>query len=62
MKMQRAKEIISAPEKIEVHFDGTPVWIEDIKNDIANVTVMGTCKSLEVPVEELQEKGIMLDS
>ncbi|UNC91969.1 H-type small acid-soluble spore protein [Candidatus Contubernalis alkaliaceticus] len=61
MEIQRAREIISAPEKIEVHFDGTPVWIEDIKNDTANVTVMGTCKSMEVPVYELQEKGIMLE-
>lgn len=57
MRIERAKEIISTPEKIEVLFDGTSVWIEDIKNDTANVTVMGTYKTMEVPVEQLEEKG-----
>lgn len=61
MEIQRAKEIISAPEKVEVHFDGTSVWIEDIIKDTANVTVLGTCKSIEVPVEKLQEVGLMTD-
>lgn len=62
MEIQRAKEIMSAPEKIEVHFDGTSVWIEDIINNTANVTVMRTSRSMEVPVEDLEEKGLMLES
>ncbi|RAL26717.1 H-type small acid-soluble spore protein [Thermoflavimicrobium daqui] len=30
MDMERAKEILNSPEKIEVKYRGTPVWIEMI--------------------------------
>ncbi|NLP37847.1 MAG: H-type small acid-soluble spore protein [Firmicutes bacterium] len=57
MDRQRAKEILQTKEKIEVHYQGTPVWIEGIYGSTANVTVMGTCRTMDVPVADLEEKG-----
>lgn len=56
MDKQRAQEIINSPAKIEVHYQGKPVWIEGVEEDTANVTVMGTCHTMNVPFSELQEK------
>ncbi len=53
MELERAKQIINSPDKFEILYNGTPVWIENIYHDTANVTVMGTCKTLDVPVTEL---------
>jgi H-type small acid-soluble spore protein len=55
MDKQRAVEIMNSPEKIEVHCQGQPVWIEGIEEDTANVTVMGTCRTMNVPFADLKE-------
>jgi len=57
MNKSRAEEIMRAPTKIEVVHDGRPVWIESINGDTANVTVMGTCHTMDVPLRELKETG-----
>jgi H-type small acid-soluble spore protein len=57
MDTNRAEEIMRAPKKIEVVYNGQPVWIEGVNGTSANVTVMGTCKTMDVPVADLQENG-----
>ncbi|MCW3490725.1 H-type small acid-soluble spore protein [Dethiobacter alkaliphilus] len=59
MEKDRVKEILDSPEKIEVKYLGEPVWIEGIKSNTANVTVMGTCKTMDVPFMSLEETGKM---
>ena len=51
----RAEQILKASEKIEVHHQGKPIWIEGINENTANVTVVGTCHTMDVPFKELQE-------
>lgn len=46
-----------ASEKIEVLHNGYPVWIEGINENTANVTVMGSCKTMDVPFSELKENS-----
>ena len=57
MEKQRVQEILETSEKIEVKYNGEPVWIEGIKSNTANVTVMGTCKTMDVPFMSLEETG-----
>ena len=57
MDKQRVQEILETSEKIEVKLNGEPVWIEGIKSNTANVTVMGTCKTMDVPFMSLEETG-----
>ncbi|MCR3920998.1 MAG: H-type small acid-soluble spore protein [Firmicutes bacterium] len=55
MEKQRAQEIINSPDKIAVFHQGKAVWIEGIESTTANVTVMGTCHTMNVPFQELKE-------
>lgn len=57
MDKKRAEEIMRAPTKIEVVYHGEPVWIEGVNDTSANVTVMGTTKTMDVPLQELLETG-----
>jgi small acid-soluble spore protein H (minor) len=52
----RVKQIIEAPEKIEVLYDGTPVWLENVNNNnTVYVTYIETHKQEDVPVYKLVE-------
>ena len=57
MDKRRAEQILSDPAKIDVQYQGKPVWIEGINDTTANVTFMGTCKTMDVPFNELNEPG-----
>jgi H-type small acid-soluble spore protein len=57
MDKNRAQEIMRAPTKIEVVYQGEPVWIEGVDETSANITIMGTSRTADVPLEELQETG-----
>ena len=57
MEKNRAEEILRAPTKIEVVYDARPVWITGVNGTSANVTVMGTSKTMDVPIADLKETG-----
>lgn len=58
MDIYRAKQIIEAKEKINVLYQGSPVWIEGVSdNNIAEVTSLKGHKArIEVPVNMLEER------
>lgn len=55
MNKNRAEEIINSNEVIEVLYNGSSVWLEEIKGDIAEVTDISNKKKIEVNVNELKE-------
>ena len=58
MELKRVEEIITSPQKIEVMYGDKPVWLEEIMNeDSVYITVLGGCRTLEVPASELYETG-----
>lgn len=57
MDKNRADEIMRAPTKIEVVYNGEPVWIEGVDDTGAIVKVMGTSKTFDVSFSELTETG-----
>lgn len=60
MDKSRAEEILHSPDSIEVMHEGKPVWIEGVNATTANVTVIGTCRTMDVPFNELEETGKLI--
>ncbi|SMO40623.1 H-type small acid-soluble spore protein [Melghirimyces algeriensis] len=60
MNRLRAQQIIESPKHIEVHWNGVPVWIQNVddRNETARVyTRERPDDEKTVPVEELREVG-----
>ena len=54
----RAKQIISSKDKIQVLYQGSPVWIESIKdNNTAEITNIDSQERIDVPVYKLVENN-----
>lgn len=53
----RAKEILNqTKENIQVLYNGSPVWIEDVNNNnMAEITDLNNHNRLEAPVNKLVE-------
>jgi len=55
---KRAKEILQSPDVIRVLYQGTPVWIQNIKSDnTVEVTYLGNNTNLNVPIIQLEESN-----
>lgn len=56
MDTNRVKQILTSQDNIEVLYDGTPVWLEGIKdNNTVQVTYLDTHRRDDVPVYKLVE-------
>ena len=61
MDIQRAKQILNSREQIEVLYQGTPVWIENVKdNNNVEVSYLDTSNRIEVQVNNLEENNNLL--
>ncbi len=58
MQFDRAKEILNSSDNINVTYHNSPVWIESLQGDDSSafVTLIGTERSMTVPVTELAEQ------
>lgn len=59
MDVSRAAEIVQSPQRIEVEFQGMPIWIDEVdeRSKTARVYPENNPEAKQtVPVEELQEK------
>jgi len=54
----RAKQIIGASENIQVLYEGSPVWLENVRdNNTAEVTYIENSRREVVPVYKLIENN-----
>lgn len=54
----RAKQILNSNETIEVLYNDSPVWIENVMdNNVARVRFLDSDKTQELPVYELVENN-----
>lgn len=56
MDNESARRIVESLGVIEVLYNGSPVWIENVKNNNAVVSYLDSKNKAEVPVEELIER------
>ncbi len=57
MKRERAEAILNSPENIYVTYQNVPVWIDEVKEDEAQIRDLNSDLAMEVPVAELIEIG-----
>lgn len=57
MNNKRAFEIINNKEICDVYYKEHPVWIQEIKNDVAKIGFMDLTDEKTVNIEELHEKA-----
>ncbi|QGG49291.1 H-type small acid-soluble spore protein [Heliorestis convoluta] len=59
MEARRAEEILQSPDTIEVQYQQSSVWIEEVDRgkDTAQVKLLVDGKRIEVPVAALEEKS-----
>lgn len=55
MRLNRAREIFNSLGIIEVLHQDSPIWIEQIKDEVAEIRYLDTEKRRQVPVAELRE-------
>jgi H-type small acid-soluble spore protein len=55
MNSKRAEEIMQSYGVINVNYNGMPVWIEGVHNDVAEVTLIDMEKKVDVPISALTE-------
>ncbi len=56
MDNESARRIVESLGVIEVQYNGSPVWIENIKDNTAEVSYLDTKNKAEVPIEKLIER------
>ena len=57
MNSKRAFEIVNNREICDVYYKKHPVWIQEVKNDVAKVGFMDLSEEKNVNVEDLYEKN-----
>lgn len=57
MNNKRAFEIINNKEICDVYYKEHPVWIQEIKNDVAKIGFMNLTDEKTVNIEELHENA-----
>ena len=53
MDIDMAMRIVKSRDKINVNYNGSPVWIQGINGPIAKVKFLNTGREDEVPVSDL---------
>jgi len=54
---EKAQQIVESLGVVEVLHNGTPVWIENLEGENAEVRYLETGEVIQVPVSELVEGG-----
>lgn len=58
MDSKRAEQIMQSSETVQVLYQGSPVWIESIKdNNTAEITYIDGKRKIEVPIYLLVENN-----
>lgn len=59
MDSNRVEDIMQSHGVINVSYNGMPVWIESVRDDEAEVTVIGMERRINVPISALTEADPM---
>ncbi len=55
MESKKAEEIMKSYGVISVSYNGMPVWIEALRGDVAEVTLIGLGRRMDIPISALSE-------
>ncbi|NLU49181.1 MAG: small, acid-soluble spore protein, H family [Syntrophomonadaceae bacterium] len=60
MQTERAREIVDSLGVIEVLHQGSPIWIEQLDGEFAEIRYLETGRRTRVPVHELVENSPLI--
>ena len=58
MNIQRIHEIIQNKEKCDVYYEDKPVWIQELKDNIATIGFIDGSGDKDVYIEDLYEDNL----
>ena len=58
MNLQRVHAVLSNKEKIDVFYNEEPVWIQEVKDNIATVGFINKPGEKDVYIEDLYERNL----
>lgn len=58
MNLQRLNELLKNKEKIDVFYEERPVWVQDVKEDIATIGFIDSNEEKDVYIEDLYERDL----
>lgn len=58
MNIQRINEILKNKEKCDVYYEDKPVWIQELKNNVATVGFIDGSGDKDIYIEELYENSL----
>lgn len=58
MNIQRINEILKNKEKCDVYYEDKPVWIQELKSNIATVGFIDGSGDKDIYIEELYENNL----
>ena len=58
MNLQRVHAVLSNKEKVDVFYNEQPVWIQEVKDNIAKVGFINKPGEKDVYIEDLYERDL----
>lgn len=58
MNIERLHEILKNKEKRDVYYDERPVWIQDVKDNVAHIGFVDKPEEKDVYIEDLYEDDL----
>ena len=58
MNLQRVHAVLSNKEKVDVFYNEEPVWIQEVKDNIATIGFMNKPGEKDVYIEDLYERNL----
>lgn len=61
MNTKRINEILKNKEKCDVLYEDKPVWIQDVRDNVAKISFVETAEEKNVYIEDLYEDSLYND-
>ena len=58
MNLQRVHAVLSNKEKVDVFYNEDPVWIQEVKDNIATIGFINKPGEKDVYIEDLYERNL----
>lgn len=58
MNLERVHALLKSKEKIDVFYNDRPVWIQEIKDNIARIGFIDNFQEKDISIEDLYEKDL----
>lgn len=58
MNLERVHALLNSKEKVDVFYNDRPVWIQEVKDNIARIGFIDNFQGKDVYIEDLYEKDL----